>query len=54
MACAGNRRSHTRKVYKSVKGVNWDVGAIGNNQYTGVLLRDLLFDSGLITEQDIK
>jgi len=53
MACAGNRRSHTRKVYSSVKGVNWDVGAIGNNKYTGVLLRDLLFDSGLITKDDI-
>lgn len=53
MACAGNRRSHTRKVYKAVKGVNWDVGAIGNSKYTGVLVRDLLFDSGLITEEDI-
>jgi sulfite oxidase len=50
MACAGNRRSHTRKHYGSaVKGVNWDIGAIGNNEYTGVLIKDLLIDSGLIT-----
>jgi hypothetical protein len=50
MACAGNRRSHTRKFYGSaVKGVNWDIGAIGNNKYTGVLVKDLLIDSGLIT-----
>lgn len=52
IACAGNRRAHTRKVYNSVKGINWDVGAIGNNSYEGVLLLDLLLASGF-TEDDI-
>lgn len=46
IACAGNRRSHTRKVYPTVKGVNWDLGAIGNNKYKGVLIRDILLASG--------
>jgi hypothetical protein len=52
MACAGNRRAHTRKVYDTVKGLNWEVGAIGNNSYEGVLLLDLLIASGF-TENDI-
>jgi sulfite oxidase len=53
IACAGNRRSHTRKVYSSVKGINWGVGAIGNNTYEGVLLTDLLAASG-ISQDDVK
>jgi len=52
MACAGNRRKHTKKMY-DVKGLDWDVGAIGNSQYRGVLIRDLLLDSGF-SEEDIK
>jgi sulfite oxidase len=52
IACAGNRRSHTRKVYKTVKGIDWNVGAIGNNKYEGVLLIDLLLASGF-SENDI-
>lgn len=46
MACAGNRRVHTRKHYPNVKGIDWEVGAIGNNKYRGVLVRDLLLDAG--------
>ena len=42
IACAGNRRAHTRKTFKTVKGINWNVGAIGNNTFEGVLLLDLL------------
>ena len=53
LACAGNRRAHTRKAFSAVKGVNWDIGAIANNKYTGVLIKDLLIDSGLITQEDI-
>jgi sulfite oxidase len=54
MACAGNRRSHTRKQFPDagIKGINWDVGAIGNNSYKGVLFRDLLISSG-ISEAEI-
>lgn len=52
IACAGNRRKHTRKVFSTVKGVNWDLGAIGNNLYRGVLVRDLLLESGY-TEQEL-
>ena len=54
IACAGNRRSHTRKVYSSVKGINWNVGAIGNNEYEGVLLLDLLKDSGFSADDLMK
>jgi hypothetical protein len=46
LACAGNRRSHTRKIFSTVKGLGWDVGAIGNNVYKGVLIHDLLLASG--------
>lgn len=53
IACAGNRRKHTRKMFKTVKGVNWDIGAISNNLYKGVLIHDLLIASGF-TEEDIK
>ena len=52
IACAGNRRSHTRKVYPTVKGVAWDLGAIGNNKYKGVLIRDVLLASGF-SETDL-
>ena len=45
MACAGNRRKQTKKIF-NVKGLDWDVGAIGNTTYRGVLIRDLLLDSG--------
>lgn len=45
MACAGNRRKDTKKLF-NVKGLDWDVGAIGNTTYRGVLIRDLLLDSG--------
>lgn len=47
MACAGNRRKHTRKHFPDVKGINWDVGAVANNQYKGIPIRDLLIDSGI-------
>jgi len=41
MQCAGNRRSeHT--LLKPVGGVQWDAGAIGNAEWKGVRLADLL------------
>lgn len=39
MECAGNGRSFLQP---KVKGVAWDIGAVGNAEWTGVLLRDVL------------
>ena len=44
MECAGNGRSHLQP---KVKGVPWDIGAVGNAEWTGVLLRDVLEQAGL-------
>ena len=43
MECAGNGRSHLEP---KVKGVAWDIGAVGNAEWTGVLLRDVLGRAG--------
>ena len=51
ITCAGNRRSHTRKVYPDVKGINWDIGAIGNAKYRGVFVRDLLLKAGFTSDE---
>jgi DMSO/TMAO reductase YedYZ molybdopterin-dependent catalytic subunit len=37
--CAGNGRS---RLEPKVKGVPWDIGAVGNATWSGVLLRDVL------------
>lgn len=34
------------KSIKSVKGLDWDIGAIGNAQWAGVKLRDVLLFAG--------
>ncbi|XP_032663674.1 probable sulfite oxidase, mitochondrial [Odontomachus brunneus] len=44
--CGGNRRSEMAKV-KKLRGLSWDAGAIGNAQWTGVRLCDLLKDLGV-------
>ena len=44
MECAGNGRSHLEP---KVKGVAWDIGAVGNAEWSGVLLRDVLARAGL-------
>jgi len=44
MECAGNGRSFLEP---KVKGVAWDLGAVGNAQWTGVLLRDVLHRAGV-------
>ncbi|XP_011871079.1 PREDICTED: sulfite oxidase-like [Vollenhovia emeryi] len=44
--CGGNRRSEMSKV-KKLKGINWNVGAVGNATWTGVLLCDVLKDLGI-------
>ncbi len=42
--CAGNGRSHLEP---KVKGVAWDLGAVGNAEWSGVLLRDVLEYAGV-------
>ena len=51
--CAGNRRSEMVKL-KSVKGLNWEGAAIGNAEWSGVSLNDLLKYSGFDIENTSK
>ena len=46
MQCAGNRRADLQAVGKT-NGDPWDVGAIGNVEWTGVSLADVLRDLGI-------
>jgi len=46
MQCAGNRRAHLQGVAKT-SGDPWDVGAIGNAEWTGVALADVLAAAGV-------
>ena len=46
MQCAGNRRAHLQGVEKT-SGDPWDVGAIGNAEWTGVALGDVLAAAGI-------
>ena len=46
MQCAGNRRAHLQSVEKT-SGDPWDVGAIGNAEWTGVALCDVLAAAGI-------
>ncbi len=46
MQCAGNRRAHLQDVAKT-SGDPWDIGAIGNAEWTGVALADVLAASGV-------
>ncbi|KAK7915447.1 hypothetical protein WMY93_011208 [Mugilogobius chulae] len=50
--CAGNRRSDMHKV-KQVKGLNWEISAIGNATWSGAKLRDVLLAAGY-TPDDAK
>jgi DMSO/TMAO reductase YedYZ molybdopterin-dependent catalytic subunit len=44
LECAGNSRVF---LVPKVKGVQWQLGAVGNAEWTGVLLRDVLQQAGL-------
>lgn len=46
MQCAGNRRADLQQV-RATSGDPWGVGAIGNAEWTGVRLADLLEASGI-------
>lgn len=45
--CAGNRRADLMKVYPIPGETAWGVGAIGNARWSGVSLRELLFEAGI-------
>jgi sulfite oxidase len=45
--CSGNGRAH---FYPKVPGVQWDRGAVGNAQWTGVRLKDVLQRCGVQAE----
>lgn len=45
--CAGNRRSEMSSPQKPVKGLAWKQGAIGNAEWTGVKLFDVLKYAGI-------
>ncbi|OQU96702.1 Cytochrome b5-like Heme/Steroid binding domain-containing protein [Cladophialophora immunda] len=46
LQCSGNRRKHMTAGARPAIGLQWDVGAISNAQWTGVRLRDILRDVG--------
>lgn len=48
LTCAGNRRVEFNRV-KKVGGVQWDAGAIGNAEWGGIHLSDLLKSVGIQT-----
>ncbi|GLV31930.1 shopper [Carabus blaptoides fortunei] len=50
--CAGNRRSEMTKV-KPVKGLSWGFAAVGNAQWSGPRLRDILVSLG-VNEDEVK
>ncbi len=47
--CSGNRRKHMTENSRATNGLQWDVGAIGNAEWAGPRLRDVLADAGLAT-----
>ena len=51
--CAGNRREDMNSI-KEVKGLRWTGGAIGNAEWKGVLLRDVLMYAGLNNDSNIE
>ncbi|CAH0053576.1 unnamed protein product [Clonostachys solani] len=55
LQCSGNRRSNmSRESGRKANGLPWDTGAISNAQWHGVLLADVLADSGFKPDDDVK
>lgn len=53
LQCSGNRRSHMSKAAPGpTSGLQWDVGAIGTADFSGVRLRDVLKDAGYCVDGD--
>ncbi len=46
LQCSGNRRSHMTKGSRPTNGLQWGVGAMGNAEWAGPRLRDVLADAG--------
>ena len=46
LQCSGNRRRHMTEGSRSTNGLQWNVGAISTAEWTGVRLRDVLYDAG--------
>ncbi|MCJ1390067.1 hypothetical protein MMC18_002925 [Xylographa bjoerkii] len=47
LQCSGNRRKHMNEGARPTNGLPWGVGAIGNAEWTGPRLRDVLADAGM-------
>lgn len=47
LQCSGNRRKHLSQGSWEASGLQWDIGAIGNAEWRGPKLRDVLIDAGL-------
>ncbi len=47
LQCSGNRRSDMTRHVGKTNGLQWGVGAIGNAEWEGVRLADVLADAGL-------
>jgi sulfite oxidase len=50
LQCGGNRRSGLNRVLKT-SGIDWGFGAISTARFKGVLLRDVLLYSGMLTPE---
>ncbi|XP_037823672.1 sulfite oxidase, mitochondrial isoform X2 [Lucilia sericata] len=50
--CGGNRRSEMTK-FKSVKGLSWSAGAVGNAKWSGARLRDVLLAMGVKSNEKL-
>ena len=47
LQCSGNRRKHMSDGARPTNGLQWEQGAIGNAEWTGPRLRDVLADAGM-------
>jgi sulfite oxidase len=50
LQCSGNRRKHMTEEARSTSGLQWNIGAISNAEWTGVRLRDVLADAGFAVD----
>ncbi|KAM7191707.1 mitochondrial sulfite oxidase [Naviculisporaceae sp. PSN 640] len=48
LQCSGNRRNDMTRHAGKTNGLQWGVGAIGNAEWEGVRLSDVLVDAGLV------
>lgn len=52
ITCSGNRRANMAR-RKEARGLSWDVSAMGNVEFTGVRLRDVLMSELGVSEADV-